>query len=80
MFLNYFKNIYDSEIVKYNMQAVTQTQYYVDEQILEKVISIPNQYFTEIDGNSELVYPLYNDIRNEFSKINNISTRIASIK
>lgn len=80
VFLNYFKNVYDDEIVKYNMQTVKQTQYYVDEQIIEKVINIPNQYFTEIDGNSELVYPLYNDIRNELSRINDISTRLASIK
>lgn len=80
IFFSYFRNIYDDEVEKNNMQKVKQTQKYIDELILEKVVNIPNSYLSEIKENDDLVYPLYYNIRDDVNRIRNISERLNGIK
>lgn len=79
IYSNYFKRNYDKEINNYNMQLVKQFQTYVDEQLLEKVINIPNIYLSNTSGNSDLTYPLTEDISTDSTRIYNIREKLADI-
>lgn len=75
----YFINQYDQQINRYTMQMARQTQNYIDDTILEKIVDIPNLYFSEIDSNSQLTEPYYHDISNDSVTVQEISTRLKNI-
>ena len=78
-FTNYFINAYNSQINQYNMQVVRQTQNYIDDTMIAKIVGIPNTFFSELDINYELTYPYYNDISNNAVVIQEINNRIHNI-
>lgn len=80
VFLNSFKSSYRDEINRNNMQLVAQIQKSIDGQVLEKAVTLPVTYLSELPSNEDLTYALQNDITKEPSKIGNIRNKLMDIK
>lgn len=79
-FYNYFNLTYNKEINNYNTQIVKQVQKSVDELVLERVVSIPGMYFSDVQSNIDLIYPLNFDISSDSVRTLNVTRKLAYIK
>ena len=79
VFLNSFKSNYKDEINRNNMQMVAQVQKSIDGQVLEKAVTLPVMYLTELPSNEDLTYALNNDVTKVPSKIGNIRNKLMDI-
>lgn len=77
----YMMSAYNSELEKFNYQAVKQIQSTIDEQFLKPTVQIANRNLTDTtSGEQPLFYPMTHNIRNEYSSIINITSTLLSIE
>lgn len=79
VFFNFFTKTYDDNAKAYNTKNALEIRNYVDETVVEKVVNLPNVYFSQLQSNDDLVFPMENDIRNTPSRILTISQKIFNI-
>ena len=79
VFFNYLLKKYDEDTKSYNMKNALDMKNYVDDTILEKVVNIPNIYFSQLQSNDDLTFPMENDMRNLPARIFAVSHKIGDI-
>jgi two-component system response regulator YesN len=79
LYQNYFISEYDREINALNYQTVQQIAFTIDQQYVRETLETVSRYFTEIESNEAIVYPLLNNIKDNSSRIVAASTRIKEI-
>ncbi len=80
VFYNYFTITYNNDINRYNMEHVAKIGSSVDELILERALSISNNFLPELQSNSDFTYPLYNNIRKDYSRITAVNHKLSDIR
>lgn len=76
---SYLVGRFNSQLNRYNMQLARQTQNYIDDTLIKKVLELPSTYFSELDSNYELTYPYSHDISNDSVMLQEIGTRLRNI-
>lgn len=79
VFFNFFTETYDRDAKAYNMKNALEIRNYIDDTIVEKVVNIPNIYFSQLQSNDDFIFPMENDIRHAASRILAISQKIFNI-
>lgn len=79
VFFNYFYKSYEKDTKTHNYKNAVDIKNNLDDTILEKVVNLPNLYFSHLHSNDDFIFPLENNIRNSHSRILSLSQKINDV-
>ncbi len=85
-FINYLfyynstKSIIKENFSEYNNQIQTSRLKNIDDYLLNSLCEIKKRYFIPYDKNSYIIKPQYQDISNDYTSIQNLQSKLSSIK